>query len=540
MTILGADPMASFGAKRLSPTDATFLYGETPTTMMHIGGLLTFTPPEGQGPAILQQIMEEVRNNTETLVSPWNLKLSDPLNLTSPTQHWVKDHNVDLEYHVRHSALPSPGGERELGVLVSRLHSISLDFTRPPWELHLIEGLSDGRIAFYSKTHHSVVDGYTAMQSMIRTLSTSPDEIKGPMYTVPIPAAPDDFQPTPSPSDLLAVGKALVAQQFGNADQRKGLVGAAQAPATRLNVRIGRNRRFATQQYSVAQLKRLGRPSGATLNDVAVSIIGGGLRRYLEELGELPTQPLIAYLPVNIRPKGDPGGGNVVGAVLANLGTNIADPIERLEAVASSTRASKAQLQGMTQAGILAYSGALLAPQNQHALSAAAGIPNPLPLVYNLCVSNVPGPTRPLYVRGCRLEASFPVSIPTHANALNITMHSIGDTLNFGFVGDRDALPHLQKLAVYTGDALAALDAAVAAAAPAASTSTESAAAANSVVKKAPANKTAAKKTAAKKTAAKKTAAKKTAAKKTAAKKTAAKKTAAKKTAPARKSSRRT
>ena len=166
-------------------------------------------------------------------------------------------------------------------------------------------------------------------------------------------------------------------------------------------------------------------------------------------------------MPVNIRPKGDPGGGNVVGAVLATLGTNIADPVERLAAVSASTRAAKNQLQGMTQSAILAYSGALLAPQNQHAMAAAVGLPMLTPMVYNMSVSNVPGPTMPLYVRGCRLEASYPVSIPTHACALNITMHSIQDTLNFGFVGDRDAVPHLQRLAVYTGEALADLEAAV-------------------------------------------------------------------------------
>ena len=141
-------------------------------------------------------MMAELRDDNE-IVSPYNLKLSDPLNLTSPTQSWVVDKNIDLEYHVRHSALPSPGGERELGVLVSRLHSNSLDFTRPPWELHLIEGLADGRIAFYSKIHHSVIDGYTAMQSMIRTLSTSPDEVKGPMYTTPVPMTPDEVEPLP-------------------------------------------------------------------------------------------------------------------------------------------------------------------------------------------------------------------------------------------------------------------------------------------------------------------------------------------------------
>ncbi len=510
MSTFAAEHPASPGTKRLSIADATFLQGETPTTMMHIGGLLIFKPPEGQGPRILRELMEQIRTDSK-IASPWNLKLSDPLLLASPTQSWIEDKNVDLDYHVRHSALPSPGGERELGVLVSRLHSNSLDFTRPPWETHLIEGLEGGRIAIYSKTHHSVLDGYTAMLSLERTLSTDPKEMKGPGYQVPMPSAPEGPDLVPSAADIAAVTKALFAQQFASAEQRNGLVGASQAPLTRLNVRIGRNRRFATQQYSVNQFKMLGKMRGATLNDVAVSVIGGALRRYLDELGELPAQSLICYMPVNIRPKGDPGGGNAVGAVLASLGTDILDPVARLDAVAVSTRAAKEQLRGMSAAAILAYSAALLSPQTQHALSAAAGVPNPMPLVHNLSISNVPGPTVPLYMRGCRLEASYPVSIPAHANALNVTMHSIGDTLNFGFVGDRDAVPHLQKLAVYTGEVLADLESALLQAPP-----PEASAAAEAAGN--PKKVTSAKKGAAKKMPVKKTVAKKPAAKKAAAK----------------------
>jgi diacylglycerol O-acyltransferase / wax synthase len=236
------------------------------------------------------------------------------------------------------------------------------------------------------------------------------------------------------------------------------LVDLPQAPRSILNRRIGRNRRFATQQYELARLKRLGAPLGATINDVVLAIVGGGLRRFLSEMGELPDAPLVAFLPVNVRPKGDEGGGNAVGAMLATLASDVDDPLERLRRIRASTRSAKAQLEGMTQEAILAYSAYLLAPGGLQALGALTGIHPPLPIGFNVCVSNVPGPRDPLYLRGSRMEAYYPASIPIHGMALNITVLSYAGTLNVGFIGDRDALPHLQRLAVHTGEALAELD----------------------------------------------------------------------------------
>ena len=188
-----------------------------------------------------------------------------------------------------------------------------------------------------------------------------------------------------------------------------------------------------------------------------LAIVGGGLRRFLSELDELPDSSLVAFVPVNVRPKGDEGGGNAVGAMLATLGTDIADPVERLHAISASTRSAKAQLEGMTQEAIMAYSAYLLAPGGVQALAGFAGLRAPLPLSFNVCVSNVPGPRDERYLRGSRMEAYYPASIPIHGMALNITVLSYAGTFNVGFIGDRDALPHLQRLAVYTGEALAEL-----------------------------------------------------------------------------------
>jgi diacylglycerol O-acyltransferase / wax synthase len=449
-----------------------FLWGERPDTMMHVAVLLPFRPPDDASPTYLRELIEEARQNG-AVQPPWNRKLRHPRLLTSPIQSWVVDKDIDIDYHVRRSALASPGDERELGVLVSRLHSHPLDLSRPPWEMHLIEGLEGGRFAGYVKIHHALVDGFTGMKMLVHSLSDDPDDRTRPLF-FNLPAPPRPPREEDSQGNLLTdlgtlwravksqTGSTLtLTQRILRPLVRRGeyadLVAGAQAPNTILNRRIGRNRRFATQQYPLAELKRLGAERGATINDVFLTVVGGGLRTFLGELGELPERPLIAFLPVNVRPTNDPGGGNAVGAMLATLGTDIAGPVERLERITASTRTAKAQLEGMTQEAILAYSAYLMAPTGFQALSAMTGIRSPLRLAFNVCVSNVPGPSQPLYLRGSRLEAVYPVSIPAHGMALNITVQSYAGTLNVGFVGCRDTLPHVQRLAVYTGDSLGAL-----------------------------------------------------------------------------------
>lgn len=467
--------MSKPGVKRLSPLDAMFLHGETRDTMMHVGSLLPFSPPADTPPEFMRAVMEEVRSITR-VEAPWNLKLKSPNLLSNPLQDWVTDEDFDVEYHVRRSALPAPGDERELGILVSRLHSHKIDFSRPPWELHFIEGLEGGRFAIYIKIHHALVDGFTGSKILARSLSRAPSDMDTPMFfTVPEPQRQTASRKKTDPitTDLNGVlksytGRAKSVREVGrallNLSRKPGaefrhLVSSMQAPRSVLNGKIGRNRRFATQQFSLAQLKRIGKSSGGTLNDVVLAVCAGGLRRFLLELGELPDKPLIAFLPVNIRPKDDEvGGGNAVGAMLASLATDIEDPLDRLAAIVASTRQGKAQMEKMTQGAILAYSAFLMAPFGLQALRAAVGIRGRLPLTFNVCISNVPGPQQDLYFRGARLEASYPLSIPAHGMALNITLSSYGDTLNFGFIGCRDTLPHLQRLAVFSGEALAELE----------------------------------------------------------------------------------
>ena len=461
-------------SRRLGPQDMMFLYAETPTTMMHVAGLLPLTPPPGAAPDYMRRLIADARS--EQVVAPWNLKLAHPRLPYLPTQSWVVDTEFDLDYHVRRSALASPGDERELGILVSRLHGNSVDLTRPPWELHLIEGLEGGRFAAYIKVHHSLVDGYSAMKFLAQGMSTDPDHTDPRLFfNVAAPTKAGTAAPTLNGGPLgavrglaknlvgavdsaMSVTRALVNTEVRRDNEYRHLIGSAEAPHSILNGRIGRNRRFATQQYKIARLKELGARHRATINDVAVAVIGGGLRTFLGELGELPDRSLVALLPVNVRPKDDEGGGNAVGAMLVPIGSDIADPVRRLAAVNTATRLSKAQLRTMSRNAILAYSAALLAPGGIQMASALTGIRPPVPYTFNLCISNVAGPRETLYFNGSRLEATYPVSIPIHGMALNITLQSYADTMNFGFVGCRDTLPHLQRLAVYTGAALDELE----------------------------------------------------------------------------------
>jgi WS/DGAT/MGAT family acyltransferase len=371
------------------------------------------------------------------------------------------------------------------------LHSNALDLRRPPWEVHFIEGLEGGRFALYMKMHHSLVDGYTAMKILGKSMSTDPHNtdhtlfwnVRGPAPGTAKKAVAEGngsrniFSPVADAISGVgsAIGfvagtgrsaydltRALINTELRPGDEHRHLVTSFQAPPCILNGRISRNRRFATQQYKAARLKAIGAKNDATLNDVALSIIGGGLRAFLAELDELPDKSLIAFLPVNVRPKGDEGGGNAVGAMLAPLGTDIEDPIARLDSVATSTRATKNELRKMSGNAILAYSAAIMAPSGLQVASALTGLRPPWPFAFNLCVSNVPGPRETLYLRGSRMEATYPVSIPAHGMALNITLESYAENLDFGFVGCRDTLPHLQRLAVYTGEALDELEAATA------------------------------------------------------------------------------
>lgn len=454
---------------RLGAMDWMFLALESRESMMHVGALLRFSAPRRgvRAAGLLRTLMDEVRQGLD-IHSPWNRRLARPDSLKDPRQAWIEDSDFDLDYHVRHSALPAPGDERELGILVSRLHSHALDFHRPPWEVHLIEGLEDGGFAIYFKVHHALVDGYTGVKLLSRSFSSDPAERDTALFFARRPPARGSGK---SGHAGLAVLLHAAREELGSArgllnavtnvfkrERREtlALIAPMQAPHSILNQTISRNRRFATQPLELSRLKALAKRHGGTLNDAVMAVCAGALRHYLEELDALPQQALTAMLPVNIRPRDDPGGGNAVGAILATLATDLATPLDRLRTIITSTRAAKAQLSGLSRAAIVQYSSVLMSPVMLSANPLGAGHVRP---AFNVVISNVPGPQSPLYFRGWRLDALYPVSIPFHGYALNITLTSYLDTLNLGFIGCRDRVPHLQRIAVYAARALEELDA---------------------------------------------------------------------------------
>jgi diacylglycerol O-acyltransferase / wax synthase len=451
--------------RQVPPLDAVWLVLESRDTPMHVGGLFEFTLPADAPADYLEHEFERMRE-AHTIPSPWNLKLvAGPLvGPRLPLMREIRD--VDLDYHVRHSALPHPGGQRELGILVSRLHSHQLDLHRPLWEVHLIEGLERNRFALYTKMHHSLIDGVSGMRLIMRALSTDPDQRGMPAFwTVGAgerPPRTGDNDGVPGPlgrplgvvrggtAALAGLSRAALDLALAAVDDR-ALQAPYRAPSSVLGGDLGGQRRFATQQYELERIRALARAAKGTLNDIVLYLSGSALRRYLAEHARVPDRPLTAGIPVNLRETDDQSMGTAIGMIVAELGTNVANPIERLEAITRSTAEAKRHLRKLPSEARTSYTLLINGP---YIAGLMAGLAGRAPIPFNLGVSNVPGPTKPLYLNGSRLDALFPLSLLLHGNALNITCVSYAGTLNFGFTGARDTLPHLQHLAIYMGEAL--------------------------------------------------------------------------------------
>jgi WS/DGAT/MGAT family acyltransferase len=451
--------------KQLPPQDATWLALESRDTPMHVGGLWELTLPDDAPPDYLKRELERMRE-PRTIPPPWNLKLVEAPLVGPRLPLMREDYDIDLDYHVRHSALPHPGGQRELGILVSRLHSHPLDLHRPLWEVHLIEGLEGNRFAIYTKTHHSLIDGVSGMRLIMRALSTDPDERGMPAFWTVGAGKRSRRDGAESPAGnplgralgtarggaaaLAGLGRAALDLGRAAIDNR-ALQAPYRAPRSGLGGHLGGQRRFATQQYELERVKRLAKAADCTLNDIVLYLSGTALRNYLSEHGRLPQRPLIAGIPVNLREADDESTGSVVGIVIAELGTNIADPRDRLEAIKRSTSEAKQHLRRLPPGVRASYTLLINGP---YVAGLIAGLGGRTPIPFNVGISNVPGPPEPLYFNGSRLDAIFPLSLLLHGNALNITCVSYAGTLNFGFTGARDTLPHLQRLAIYMGEAL--------------------------------------------------------------------------------------
>jgi diacylglycerol O-acyltransferase len=437
----------------MSPTDSLFLLGESREQPMHVGGLQLFELPDGADASILRTAYERMLSETD--VAPLFSRRAQRSLATFGQWAWAHDRDVDLEHHIRHSALPQPGRVRELLALVSRLHSTLLDRQRPLWELHLIEGLAGNRFAVYSKLHHSVMDGISGMRLLQNSLSTDPDDMDVPAFWTQRPRRASRERDRRNP--LSSAPKAVIDAFVDMAKLSPRLLTIAeqalrsqaaplpgQAPRSMLNVAITGSRRYAAQSYSLERMRLVAKGAGVTLNDVLLAMSAGALRAYLLEHGALPDAPLIAMTPVSLRRDDDEApSGNAVGAILANLATNEADPERRLAAIAESTKRAKTILAGLNQLQVTALSAGVMLPM---AINSFAGLYRWGTLPFNVVISNVPGPKESLYLQGARLSGLYPLSIPTNGQAMNITATSYAGDMGIGLTACRRSVPHVQRM----------------------------------------------------------------------------------------------
>lgn len=457
----------------LSQVDASFLHMESDRTPMHVAGLLVFRLPANAPEMFLRTLYRSLLSAPVKLY-PFNCRIKVGI-FSGIAPYWLEDDAIDMEYHVRRAALPSPGGERELGQWVERVHSQPLDITRPLWEFHIVEGLSDDRFACYFKVHHSAIDGMGAMALLLRWLSDNPHHqpavapwalpVQRRRTQVNAELAPNEKSFFSRSLDAVKVQAAAAAEltrtlyHMNRVDENPegGMQSALHTPKTPFNVHISPHRRVATQSLEMHRVKQIGESSNATVNDVVLTVVGTALRRYLKEQNALPLQPLVASVPIALsRPRGTPG--NAVAGFVCPLETQFDDPVRRLEVITTITARTKKQLQSMSKAALRQFSAVGIAPM---LISQVTGLGASIPPLFNLVVSNVVASRRPLYLNGALLEAMYPVSLLFDGYALNITMVGYADRLSMGFLGCRLANPSLQRLAVYTGEALDELEGAV-------------------------------------------------------------------------------
>lgn len=442
---------------RLSGLDSSFLHLERDAAHMHVAGCMVFHGVTPTYEDLVQQIVSRLH-----LVPRYRQRLAFvPMNQGRPV--WVDDPHFNIGFHVRHTALPRPGGEEQLKRLTGRVFSQALDRTRPLWETWLVEGLEEGRFALLSKTHHALVDGVSGVDIATVLFDSSPD---------PLPVAPpqSEWIPRPLPSGAQLLADALLERATVPAEIARGVratlrgprhvaarlgeavggvgamarVGLNAAPPSPFNVRIGPHRRFTWVRVELNEFKAVKNALGGTVNDVVLAAVAGALGRYLRLHGE-PTGDLVlkAMVPVSVRADVERGVlGNKVAAMWAPLPVGMEDPVQRLltisremEGIKDSGQAVGAQvlteLTGFAPPTILAQAARLQARQR----------------MFNLVVTNVPGPQFPLYMLGRQLDAMFPMVPLAENQALGIAIMSYNGQLNFGLNADYDALGDLEALA---------------------------------------------------------------------------------------------
>ncbi|MEZ5169233.1 MAG: wax ester/triacylglycerol synthase family O-acyltransferase [Acidimicrobiia bacterium] len=442
---------------RASGLDTAFLYGETNAWHMHVSALMLLDPSETPDGYSFDRLRESFAERLP-LAPQFSWKLHEvPLGLDNPV--FVEDPDFDFDYHIRRIAVPPPGGPEQLGNLVGDLVSYKLDRDHPLWEFWVIEGLEDDRVALLAKVHHAIIDGVTGVGLFDKLFDLEPDPPRDERQ--PVPARPTERVPSGAELFLRGLGRTAVTPwrllkftpqialqggtlaSFMRRDESPAI--PFRAPRTSLNRVISPHRRFAYSSVSLDEVKKVKNTFGVKLNDVVLALCAGALRNYLDERGELPDAPLVAQVPMSLHTDGSKNSvGTQVAAMFASLATDIDDPVERLEAIYRGTQASKEMQRAMAARKIMNLSDTT--PPGLLSLAArtytASGLESSVPPVYNLIISNVPGPPVPIYVAGMKLEALWPMGPLLYGSGLNATVLSYIDTIDFGFMSCRESVPN--------------------------------------------------------------------------------------------------
>jgi diacylglycerol O-acyltransferase len=468
--------------QQLSAQDASFVYMETPHTPMHIGSVGIYDPSTApDGFVRFKDILRFIEQRLPGARSFRQRLVRVPFDVDHP--YWIEDPEFDIEFHVRHIALPKPGDWRQLCIQVARLHARPMDLTKPLWEFTVVEGLDNipglppGCFALVSKVHHAAIDGMSGVE-----MSAAVHDLDPGMKQ---PDKPDSWQPENMPrvADLLTrsyfnnllqpmriaetIGRSLpgmakLAVQAGKGDV--SLKNTRPAPKTRLNGKVSAHRVWDAVPFKLAEVRAIKEAvPDATVNDVILAVVGGGLRTYLKEKGELPKETLTAMAPISVRQEGEKAAlGNLVSAMVVGLGTQIEDPLERLRFVHDDAVNSKAMTNAVGAKTLADYSK--LIPSGLAGLGARlytrVGAANMHAPAFNCVVTNVPGSRVPLYFCGARMVAMYGTAPVFDSMGLINTVYSYGDTIAVSFTADRDMMPDPDSYADALRASFAALKAA--------------------------------------------------------------------------------
>jgi WS/DGAT/MGAT family acyltransferase len=502
-------------AKKLSSMDASFLYLETPEMPMHVGSMAIFRLPEDYKGDFFEEFKAMIASRLHVAPILKARLEKAPLDIDHPS--WVEDDQFDIDRHIFRGSLPAPHDRATLERIVGWMHAKLLNRARPLWEFYVFEGMKDNEIGLYSKMHHACIDGGAgaALTNMIYDVTPVPRKVEPPTARVKVGQEPRDIaanlvdsyqQLWTQPFDAKTAAKGIDLPRSGKSDlgsilfdnamfqienavkfagsiptmlksvsdvvgkisdpKSRDSIASMVSPSTILNKSISSERSFAGVSISLSSAKALAKQAGGKLNDVVLAISSGVVRRYLLERGALPAKSMTAAVPISLREEGNTDANNQVFGMICSIATNIEDPKARLEAIIAQSTKSKEMSHPlralMPQMSNVSMLGAPILVQILALLYSRSSLSDVLPPAANITVSNVPGPRQTLYAAGAELLHIFPVSISTHGLALNITVQSYRDQLDFGFIAGANIIPHVEVLCDMLPGEFAALESAFA------------------------------------------------------------------------------